>query len=384
MRLSGFDRGQELTVGTGNGGTMYYSFYDWSTSDSMMHDSIMFYKRGGTYHGFEASTNRYYILENGVKKLYFDFSLPAGSTFYGIIGGSTPTTVNGSGDWRTFTAHYGFWPTYDIEITTARYFGNVRDYDYMVQSSNWSSFTTTPLSRAAITPNGDTVYIEHNFIPYMTFNPPVSPSSTWLVTFNIFPKHTLSDYLAQHQVYVNSCDSTFFEYFYTNGSDSTELSKLSAKSANINQFSVTFDSTIIQRGYHVKYRTIIRDKSARPKYAYSPADESYHTLHIDPTVGIEDEPVPDNFFQVAAYPNPFNNSTTLQIDHFESGEVTVNIYSLTGEKVMEPVLIHKEVGTLTVPIEFKSQPSGIYLADINFVSFSGKMHRKHQKLVYLK
>ncbi len=384
MRLSGIDRGQELTVGTGNSGTMYYSFYDWSTSDSMMYDSIMFYKRGGTYHGFDATTNRYYVLDDSVKRLYFDFSLPSGSTFVGTFGGGIPVMVNGSGDMRTFTAHYGFWPTYDVEITTVKYFGDVRNYTYMVQSSNWSSYTRTALSRSALTPSGDTVYIEHDFIPYMTFNPPVSPSPTWLVKFNIYPKHTLSDFLAQHQVYVNTCDSTFFEYFYTNGIDSTGFSKLSAKSANINQFLVTFDSTIIQRGYHVKYRTIIRDKSARPKYVYNPADQSFYTLHIDPTVGIEDEAVPENYFQISAYPNPFNNSTTLQIDHFESGEVTVNIYSLTGEKAMEPVVSHKEVGTLILPIEFKSQPSGIYLADINFVSSSGKMHRKHQKLVYLK
>jgi hypothetical protein len=57
---------------------------------------------------------------------------------------------------------------------------------------------------------------------------------------------------------------------------------------------------------------------------------------------------------------------------------------LTGEKAIESVVTHKEAGTLTLPVEFKSQPSGIYLADINFVSSSGKMHRKHQKLVYLK
>ncbi|MBK7866755.1 MAG: T9SS type A sorting domain-containing protein [Ignavibacteriales bacterium] len=115
-----------------------------------------------------------------------------------------------------------------------------------------------------------------------------------------------------------------------------------------------------------------------------PQYQSYHTLTFNVPVGVENETLPDNFFQVAAYPNPFNNSTTLQIDHFESGEVTVNIYSLTGEKAMEPVSLHKEAGTLTLPIEFRSQPSGVYVADINFVSSSGKMNRKHQKLVYLK
>jgi len=174
------------------------------------------------------------------------------------------------------------------------------------------------------------------------------------------------------------------EYYYSNGQDSTDLNTVPAKVLAYNWLVVNFDSTIIQNGYHIKYRLKVRDLSMNPKYAFSPADQSFYTLHIDPTVGIEDEAVPDNFFQIAAYPNPFNNSTTLQIDHFESGEVTVNIYSLTGEKAMEPVLIHKEAGTLTLPIEFKSQPSGIYLADINFVSSSGKMIRKHQKLVYLK
>jgi hypothetical protein len=224
----------------------------------------------------------------------------------------------------------------------------------------------------------------HGYKPYLTFNPPTSPSPVYLIRFGYTVGHTLDNLIRPYQPTFSYNDSIFLEYFYSNDLDSTDLTIVSKGFSGFNSFNINFDSTIIQNGFHVKYRLKVRDKSMNPKYVFSPADQSFYTLHIDPTVGVEDESLPVNFFQISAYPNPFNNSTTLQIDHLESGEVTVNIYSLAGEKAIKTVVNHKEVGTLTLPIEFKSQASGVYVADVNFVSSSGKILRKHQKLVYLR
>jgi hypothetical protein len=384
MRFSGIDRWEGLTSSTGNGGAVTYSYSSWKTNDSVMFDSIMFYMRGSSLHGFDADSNKYYYLVNGVKKLYLDFSLPSGSTFTSYLGGNALVNVSGGGITRKFTTHYGSWPSYDLKLTYLKDQGLIDYVTEITQGSNWSKFTTTTLSQLWVGVDGVAHYLAHGYKPTISFTPLVSPSRTYRAVFSVTSGHTLQDLLQQYPPQFSYLDSLFLEYYYSNGQDSTDLNTVPAKVLAYNWLVVNFDSTIIQNGYHIKYRLKVRDLSMNPKYAFSPADQSFYTLHIDPTVGIEDEAVPDNFFQIAAYPNPFNNSTTLQIDHFESGEVTVNIYSLTGEKAMEPVLIHKEAGTLTLPIEFKSQPSGIYLADINFVSSSGKMIRKHQKLVYLK
>ncbi len=384
MRFSGIDRWEGLTVTTGNGGYLSYSYSSWKTTDSVMFDGIMFYGSGSSFHGFDADSNKYYNLVNGVKKLYLDFSLPSGATFSGSIGGGATVTVSGGGLTRKFTAHYGTWPSYDIKLTYLRDQGLIESVDEITQSSNWSKFTTTTLSQLWVGVDGVAHYVAHGYKPSISFTPLISPSRTYRAVFGVTSGHTLQDLLQQYPPQFSYLDSLFLEYYYSNGQDSTDLITVPAKVLAYNWLVVNFDSTIIQNGYHIKYRLKVRDLSMNPKYAFSPADQSFYTLYIDPTVGIEEELVLDNFFQVAAYPNPFNNSTTLQIDHFESGEVTVNIYSLTGEKAMEPIVIQKEAGTLTLPIEFRSQPSGVYVADINFVSSSGKMHRKHQKLVYLK
>jgi hypothetical protein len=384
MRFSGIDQWEGLTSSTGNSGSVTYSYSSWKTNDSVMFDSIMFYRRESYLHGFDANSNKYYHLVDGVKILYLDFSLPSGSTFSGSIGGGATVTVSGGGLTRKFTTHYGTWTSYDIKFTYLRDQGLIEYVNEMTQGSSWSKYTTTTLSQLWRGVDGVDHYMAHGYKPYLTFNPPTSPSPVYLIRFGYTVGHTLDNLIRPYQPTFSYNDSIFLEYFYSNDLDSTDLTIVSKGFSGFNSFNINFDSTIIQNGFHVKYRLKVRDKSMNPKYVFSPADQSFYTLHIDPTVGVEDESLPDNFFQIAAYPNPFNSTTTLQIDHFESGEVTVNIYSLTGEKAMEPVLIHKEAGTLTLPIEFKSQPSGIYLADINFVSSSGKMIRKHQKLVYLK
>ncbi|MBK6678641.1 MAG: hypothetical protein IPG53_00770 [Ignavibacteriales bacterium] len=80
MRFSGIDRWEGLTSSTGNGGAVTYSYSSWKTNDSVMFDSIMFYMRGSSLHGFDADSNKYYYLVNGVKNyililvfLWFNF-----------------------------------------------------------------------------------------------------------------------------------------------------------------------------------------------------------------------------------------------------------------------------------------------------------------------
>jgi len=384
LRLSGMDRWEGLTHATGDGGYSSYSYSTWEITDSMLLDGIMFFKQGLIYYGFDRDSNKLYEYSDGVKRLHLDFSLPSGSSFIGGFGNGTPITVTGNSSSKVFKAHYGVYPVYDITVTYAKETGVISDVSQMVMSSRWSKFSTTTLSKLGRKVNGDTLYLDHGYYPSMIFTPVTSPSTTYSPTFSTANWHYLNYRLQPNNPQFNYLDTLFFEYYYSNGVDSTDIITLKYKASSSNSFVVTFDSSIIKSGYHVKYWLKLKDKSFRPKFIKNPEYQAYHTLTFNVPVGIENETLPDNFFQLTAYPNPFNNSTSLKIDHFESGEVTVNIYSLTGEKAMETLFSRKEVGTLLLPVEFGSQPSGVYIADVNFVSSSGEMHRKHHKLVYLK
>ncbi len=384
LRLSEFDRWEGITHATGDGGYSSYSYSSWQVTDSMLLDGIMFYKRGSTYLGFDQDSNKLYEFSEGVKRLHLDFSLPSGSVFYGAHGNNIPITVTGNSNSKVFKVHYGIYPVYDVTTTYAREIGETSNVSEMVMSSRWSTFSTTTLSKLGRKLNGDTLYIEHGYMPSMIFTPVTSPSTTYNPTFSTANWHYLNYRIQPADPQFDYLDTLFFEYYYTNGTDSSDILTQKYKALSSNNFVVSFDSNLIKSGYHVKYWLKIKDKSIRPKLVKYPEYQPYYILLFNVPVGIATEQLPDNFFQVAAYPNPFNNSTTLQIDHFESGEVTINIFSLTGEKAMETVVIHKETGTIILPIEFKSQPSGIYIADVNFISASGKLHKKHQKLVYLK
>jgi hypothetical protein len=384
LRLSGIDRWEGITTSLGNGGYISYYFSSKTYTDSTLNDGIMFYYGGSEWRGFDPVSNKMYLLNNGVKSLDIDFNVAPGSTFPGGFGKGATISVSGTNDKRTFQGTYGFWPSTDYSVTYQRDIGPTFSRSYMVMSGNWSEFRTSMISQLRTKLNGEILYTPHGHNPGVSFTPIISPSNTFSVLFNVNASHSLNGTISPYVPSFNYLDTLIMEYYYSNGVDSTDIYTFTKKAFALNSFTIEFDSSFLRNGYHLKYRMMVRDKSIVPKFAYSPSDQSFYTLHFEVPVGVENETLPDNFFQIAAYPNPFNNSTTLQIDHFESGEVTVNIYSLTGEKVIEPLSLHKEAGTLTLPIEFNSQPSGVYVADINFVSSTGKMIRKHQKLVYLK
>lgn len=78
----------------------------------------------------------------------------------------------------------------------------------------------------------------------------------------------------------------------------------------------------------------------------------------------EDKPasVPGKFALRAAYPNPFNPSTSLGYDVARDGEVTLKIYDLLGNEVATLVNRRLAAGSYRVNWNAASQPSGTYFA----------------------
>lgn len=85
--------------------------------------------------------------------------------------------------------------------------------------------------------------------------------------------------------------------------------------------------------------------------------------------------VPQEFALHQNYPNPFNPETNITFDLVESGNVTLSVYNLMGQKVATMVNGVQEAGRHTISFNATSLPSGVYLykLDVNGLSFEKKM-----------
>lgn len=384
FRLSGIDRWEGISKSRGNGGYISYYFSQWSVSDSSVVDGITFYRTGSSWTGFDPVTDRQYIILDSVRLLDLDFSVAPGQTYPNGMGVNALVTVSGNIDTRAFQCRYGFWPTNDRTETYLRDYGLLSSYVFMQMSSNWTEITSNTISQMRTKLNGEILYVPHDYIPGLNFTPVPSPATSNKVYFDSRASHSLISFMAPYSPSFEYLDTLILEYYYVNDRDSTEIYRHKVKARDINQFNYLFDTTYVKNGYRVKYRLMVRDKSIVPKFAYSPADQGYYTLAFNFTTDIDDETMPETYLQVSTYPNPFNNATTLLLDHPDAGEVVVELFSSTGEAVTETMMVAKNAGTLSIPLQLKSQPSGIYIANVAFLSVSGKVERKQQKLVYLK
>ncbi len=96
------------------------------------------------------------------------------------------------------------------------------------------------------------------------------------------------------------------------------------------------------------------------------------TLEISPTL--------PKIFQVSRnYPNPFNNSTKIDISNPYKQIIKINIYNILGELVFVALEKEFDVGYYNVPISFSKYASGIYI----FKVIAGKDY-KSGKMILIK
>ena len=79
---------------------------------------------------------------------------------------------------------------------------------------------------------------------------------------------------------------------------------------------------------------------------------------------VEDESIVNDFNLYQNYPNPFNPSTTIKFSIPVESNVTLEIYSLLGEKVAVLLDDYKKAGTYNINFEAGDLSSGIYMYKI--------------------
>ena len=63
----------------------------------------------------------------------------------------------------------------------------------------------------------------------------------------------------------------------------------------------------------------------------------------------------------AAYPNPFNPSTSISLDVLDAGNVNVSVYNLKGQMVSALAEGYMNAGNYTFKWDASDQVSGMYL-----------------------
>jgi hypothetical protein len=133
-----------------------------------------------------------------------------------------------------------------------------------------------------------------------------------------------------------------------------------------------------------RYEYVDRDIVAGQAYSYFLADVDLNGQRVEhreltqsvTVTGSLDIPMD---YALAAYPNPFNPSTTILFSLAESGVARVTVYDMAGRVVRELVNGHLIAGAHTISFSGAELPSGVYFARMESAGIS-----RIQKLLLLK
>lgn len=102
-----------------------------------------------------------------------------------------------------------------------------------------------------------------------------------------------------------------------------------------------------------------------PEYVWfgdSLAAFHYQALEwFNPIVGVEDEPVKNEFSLLQNYPNPFNPSTTIKYSVVENANVSLKVYDILGKEVATLINETQAPGTYEFDFNASNLASGMYI-----------------------
>jgi hypothetical protein len=79
---------------------------------------------------------------------------------------------------------------------------------------------------------------------------------------------------------------------------------------------------------------------------------------VEISVG-ERDPIVNDFYLYQNFPNPFNSSTVLSYQISVSGDVTIIVYDMLGQKVKSLLNEYKSAGTYKIDFTANDLPRGV-------------------------
>jgi hypothetical protein len=91
----------------------------------------------------------------------------------------------------------------------------------------------------------------------------------------------------------------------------------------------------------------------------------YFTEILKPTVDVTNNMIPARVLEIStAYPNPFSNNTSIDVTTYQKSSVSIEVYNITGQKVMEQNFGVKAAGMFKIDVDASALGSGMYLVKV--------------------
>jgi hypothetical protein len=129
------------------------------------------------------------------------------------------------------------------------------------------------------------------------------------------------------------------------------------------------------------YIAAIRDSMVNAQAVYDPNTMDDTPMIVGWATSIEQE-LPEQIYSLSNYPNPFDQSTTIQFGLLQPSKVTLTVSNLFGQKVFEMTTDNVLLpGTHEFNFDASSLSSGIYLYTIQGTGTNGQNFVASQKMI---
>ncbi|MFK8068102.1 MAG: T9SS type A sorting domain-containing protein [Gammaproteobacteria bacterium] len=127
----------------------------------------------------------------------------------------------------------------------------------------------------------------------------------------------------------------------------------------------------------------IRDSMVNATAIYNPAvmDSTPMITEISTSIG---QDLPEQIYALSNYPNPFNESTTIQFGLLRPAKVTLSVFNLVGQKVFELTENGLAAGPHELNFDASNLSSGIYTYKINATGLNGENYVASKKMILTK
>ena len=127
----------------------------------------------------------------------------------------------------------------------------------------------------------------------------------------------------------------------------------------------------------------IRDSMINAQAVYDPLTMDNTPLITEATTSIGQE-LPEQIYSLSNYPNPFDQSTTIQFGLLKPSKVTLSVSNLFGQKVFEVTENGLSSGIHEFNFDASNLSSGIYIYQIHATGVNGQNYVSAKKMILAK
>lgn len=240
----------------------------------------------------------------------------------------------------------------------------IADDNFTIGKNYWQfdpEFTMNPTKTDSMLGWDLANWTDETYYPDWRFTPPITWNSDGTPNLNWPPALDLS--------YTN-------DTLLTAGTDGLPL-------GDLNWFPDKKATYLANRG---QYIAALQDSMTNATYVYIPGDSLSAFITSKDITGIESysSNVPNQYYLSNNYPNPFNPSTTIRFGLPIQSEVTLSIFNILGQKVLEITEKGLAAGIHSYNFDASQLSSGIYIYSIHAVGVDGKNFVSSKKMMLLK